>query len=239
MPTSKYGDLGPRYMFDAFDLDHDGTIRSYEFLAARRLQQFKDVFAPKTIDQRFDLARKLRAQVPGSVPILVDGIDDVVATSYGGLPNMAYVIAKGGKVAFKIPWAAVADIEQELSKLTGIPVAAPEKHAPDLAIVKPQLDAATTAHRPLLVELTAIGCAACETMTKTLAEPELQASLGHYEIAKLGIDHDAEWGLFEALQLSATPSFVVMSKDGSPIATLQGNRDAAAVKSFLDAHATN
>lgn len=50
------------------------------------------------------------------------------------------------------------------------------------------------------------------------------------------MDHDAEWGLFEALDLSATPSFVVMDQNGAAVATLQGNRDAAAVKAFLDAH---
>lgn len=237
--VAEYGDLGPRYMFDAFDLDHDGTVRSYELLAARRLQQFKDVDAPKTLDERIALAHKLREQVPGSVPILVDGLDDAVTNSYGGLPNMAYVIAPGGKVAFKIPWAAVADIEQALAKLTGAAVTPAEKRAPDLAVVKPQLAAAAAAHRPLLIELSAIGCAACETMAKTLEAPELQASLGRYEIAKLGIDHDAEWGLFEALQLSATPSFVVMKHDGTAVATLQGSRDAAAVKAFLDAHVAN
>ena len=31
------GPMAPQSMFDAFDVDHDGVIRSYEFLAARRL----------------------------------------------------------------------------------------------------------------------------------------------------------------------------------------------------------
>ncbi|MBC7976467.1 MAG: redoxin domain-containing protein, partial [Myxococcales bacterium] len=114
--VAEYGDLGERYMFDAFDLDHDGEVRSYEFLAARRLDQFKDIDAPTTLEQRVVLARQLRAQVPGTIPILVDGIDDAVATRYGGLPNMAYVIGADGKVAFKLPWAAVGDVERALAQ---------------------------------------------------------------------------------------------------------------------------
>ena len=44
-------------MFDAFDLDHDGEVRSYEFLAARRLDQFKDIDAPTTSEQRMMVVR--------------------------------------------------------------------------------------------------------------------------------------------------------------------------------------
>ncbi|HTE54039.1 MAG TPA: deiodinase-like protein [Kofleriaceae bacterium] len=231
--VAEYGDLGPRYMLDAFDLDHDGAVRSYEFLAARRLDQFKDIDAPASYEQRVALARQLREDVPGTIPVLVDGIDDAVATGYGGLPNMAYLVGADGRVAFKIPWAAVADIERELARLTGAPAPSPSVTAPDLAIVQPHLAAARAAHRPLLIELTATGCHACESMARTLAEPELKPDLARYHMVQLGLDQDAAWRLFESLQLAATPSFVVLSADGKVVATLQGARDRDAVRAFL------
>lgn len=235
--VAEYGDLGPRYMLDAFDIDHDGEVRSYELLAARRLDQFKEIEAPTTFDQRLALARRLREEVPGAIPILVDGIDDAVATGYGGLPNMAYVISTDGRVSFKIAWAAVADVERELSRLTGATVAPPPVAAPDLGLVRPELAAAAAAHRPLLIEFTALGCHACEAMARTLAEPDVQAALARYQLAKLGIEHDAAWALFESLQLAATPAFVIMSQDGARLATLEGARDRDAVRAFLRAHA--
>lgn len=235
--VAEYGDLGPRYMLDAFDLDHDGEVRSYELLAARRLDQFQAIDAPTTMDQRMALARRLRDEVPGAIPILVDGLDDAVATSYGGLPNMAYVIAPDGRVSFKIPWAAGADVERALVQLTGATITPPPRPAPDLTLVRAQLAAATAAHKPLLIELTALGCHACEAMATTLAEPAVQSDLARYQLVQLGLEHDDAWSLFESLPLAATPSFVVMSPDGAVLATLQGARDRDAVQAFLRAHA--
>ena len=35
------------------------------------------------------------------MPILIDSLDDATAKQYGGVPNRAYLIAKGGKVIYK------------------------------------------------------------------------------------------------------------------------------------------
>jgi len=234
--VAEYGDLGPRYMLDAFDLDHDGEVRSHEFLAARRLDQYKDITAPATIAERVALATKLRVEAPGQVPVLVDGMDDAIATAYGGLPNMAYVIAQGGKVSFKMPWAAVADVERELARLTGTQMPAPTVTPPDLSILRASLDRAAAAKRPLLVEFTAVGCKACEKLATTLAQPEVAKDLARYEVVKLGIERDSEWALFESLELVATPSLVAF-RDGKIAGSLRGAVDRETLIAFLTKHA--
>src|SRR5262245_30531760 len=93
---AEYGTFGPRFMFDAFDIDRDGVVRSHELLAARRIAQFADVDEAKTVDERVALARRFRAEVPGAIRVLVDGIDNRVAKAYGELPNSAYVIDRDG-----------------------------------------------------------------------------------------------------------------------------------------------
>src|SRR5262245_6343940 len=52
----EYGDFGPRFMFDAFDVDRDGVVRSHELLSARRIGQFADVDDAKTKPERVALA---------------------------------------------------------------------------------------------------------------------------------------------------------------------------------------
>src|SRR5450432_2639662 len=84
---AEYGTTGPRFMFDAFDVDHDGVVQSNELLAARRVEQFKDVDEPRTIDERIALARKFRAEVPGAIRVLIDPIDNRTSKAYGELPN--------------------------------------------------------------------------------------------------------------------------------------------------------
>src|SRR5690242_20607173 len=49
---AEFGTLGPRFMFDAFDVDRDGEVRSHELLAARRIGQFENVDEAKTPDER-------------------------------------------------------------------------------------------------------------------------------------------------------------------------------------------
>lgn len=213
---AEYGDMGPRFMFDAFDIDHDGVIRSYELLAARRIGQFADVDEAKTVDERLALAHRFRAEVPGAIPVLVDGIDNSVAKAYGELPNSAYVIGRDRKVTLKLAWAAVGDVERELARLAGEPPPAVERV--DLGPIAKQLAGA----RPVLVEFTAPGCDACARTEKELADPDIASALGRFEVVKLGVELDPAWRLFEQLDLAATPAFVMFDRDGSVRARSQG-----------------
>src|SRR5262245_57448580 len=76
---SVMGAMGPRSMFDAFDVDHDGVVQAHELLAARRVAQFAQVDEARTLDQRVALARGFRREVPGAIRVLIDPIDNPTA----------------------------------------------------------------------------------------------------------------------------------------------------------------
>lgn len=229
---AEYGTFGPRFMFDAFDLDHDGIVKSHELLAARRIEQFRDVDEPTTPEQRVALARRFRAEVPGKIRVLIDTIDNRTAKAYGGLPNSAYVIARGGKVTTKLAWAAVHDVDAELARLTG--TAPPTVRTPDFSPIAQELAAAKAADRRLLLELVAPGCDACKRMDETtLADRDVQAAMTRFSMARHGIEHDDMWRLFEDLDLAATPAFVIISPDGRIAAQAQGYQDPGRFLGFL------
>jgi len=228
--VAEYGTFGPRYMFDAFDVDHDGVVRSHEIIAARRIDQFAQIDAPRTLDERIALARKFRAEVPGTIRVLIDPLDNPTTKTFGELPNFAYVIGADGRVVFKEGWAAVKDVERELQKLTGQHPAAAS--APDLSLL------ATALHtgKPVLVELTAPGCAACDRTTKTLTDPDLVAALSRFEVVKLGVDQDPAWRLLEDLDLAATPAFALFDAGGTLTERRQGEQSKDELTRLLAPH---
>jgi thiol-disulfide isomerase/thioredoxin len=225
--VAEYGTFGPRYMFDAFDVDRDGIVRSHEIIAARRIDQFAQIDAPRTLEERIALARRFRAEVPGTIRVLIDPLDNPTAKTYGELPNFAYVIGADGRVVFKQGWAAVKDVERELQKLTGLVPAAPAP--PDLSL----LAAAQRTGKPVLVELTAPGCAACERMTRTLADPAIASAMARFEVVRLSVDQDPAWRLLEDLDLAATPAFVRLGTDGAIGERRQGEQSKDAFIAFL------
>ena len=225
---SEYGSFGPRFMFDAFDVDHDGVIHSHELLAARRIDQFRGVDEAKTYEERVGLARRFRGEVPGSIRILIDRIDNPTAKAYGELPDSAYVIERGGKVALKLAWAAVGDVDRALAKLTGAP--SPSPTAPDLS---PIASAMRTATKPVLVELVAPGCDACTRMgTTTLADPDVTAQMSRFHVVQLGVENDPAWRMFESLDLASTPAFVIVDH-GKVSSTIQGYQARDKFLAFL------
>jgi hypothetical protein len=229
---AEYGTFGPRFMFDAFDLDHDGIVKSHELLAARRIEQFRDVDEATTLEQRVALAKRFRAEVPGKIRVLIDTIDNRTGNAYGGLPNSAYVIARGGKVTTKLAWAAVHDVDAELARLTG--TTAPVVRTPDFTPIAQELAAAKTANRRLLLELVAPGCPACTHMDETtLADADVQTAMQRFSVARHGIEHDDMWRLFEDLDLAATPAFVIITPDGRIAAQAQGYHDPSSFLGFL------
>jgi len=225
---AEYGNFGPRYMFDAFDVDHDGVVQPYEIIAAKRIDQFRDVDAPRTLDERIALARRFRAEVPGKIRVLIDPIDNPTTKIYGEFPNFAYVIGSDGRVAFKEGWAAVKDVDRELQRALGIQ-SSPSATVPDLSLL------ARHGSKPVLAEFVAPGCAACKRMDETLADPVVQQELAGFDVVRLGVDQDPAWRLFEDLDLAATPAFIKVAADGSLQHRLQGAQTREAFVAFLHA----
>jgi thiol-disulfide isomerase/thioredoxin len=228
---------GPRDMFDPFDLDKDNVVRAHELLAARKITQFEAIEEPTTAEQRRALALRFREEVPGDIPVLLDEIDNRVSKAYGGMPNSMFVIAPDGSLHAAFEWASVREAEHALAELFGESPATTVTREPDWGVITAELAKAETAGHPLLVQFTAPGCGACETMErKTLADPQVAGPLAGYERVTLGVERDEAWALFDALDLSGTPAFVIVSPSTKAVVRrTQGFVDVAAFVEFLTA----
>ncbi len=77
---------------------------------------------PATDDARHKVATECALRLEIKLPVVVDAIDDSIASAYGALPDRLYLIGKGGRIAFQGepgPWgfdpsALEQAIEQEL-----------------------------------------------------------------------------------------------------------------------------
>lgn len=226
---------GEPQMFEPFDINNDTVVQSHELLSARKIDQFAAVEDPETMDERMALAKKYREECPGDIPVLVDGIDNAVAKAYGKRPNSAFVIGKDGKVTHKFAWANERDVERSLVELLGDQSPeTPAAKAPDWGTIDQALAAAKSAGKPVLLEFTSPGCGACDKMkAETLADADIEKAMKGYEVAHLGVENDDAWALFEALELAATPAFVIIEPGPRVGTRVQGFVDAENFGEFL------
>lgn len=61
-------------------------------------------------------ARLLRDEVGIRRPILVDDLAGTVHRRYGSMPNMTWVIDRGGRVIYKADWTSAANVESFLDR---------------------------------------------------------------------------------------------------------------------------
>jgi hypothetical protein len=61
-------------------------------------------------------ARRLRDELGITRPILVDDLDGTVHTTYGRMPNMAWVIGRGGTILYKAEWTSAERIGDFLER---------------------------------------------------------------------------------------------------------------------------
>ena len=69
-------------------------------------------------DHKVLYARELVRLKAMNIPVIVDGIDEAVHRALGNLPNLAYVVDKQGRVAYKATWTNAEHIDDLLSELT-------------------------------------------------------------------------------------------------------------------------
>jgi hypothetical protein len=82
----------------------------------------------RSIEQKLSHARIFKEQFKIQRPILVDGLVGTGHKLYGMLPNMTYLIGRGGKVLFRAEWTEPAHNrdgasvchEFETAKVTGM-----------------------------------------------------------------------------------------------------------------------
>ena len=76
---------------------------------------YPDFVFPGSDAEKFEYARMLDELT--TLPIAVDGVDEVVLDAYGGVPNPAYVVDRDGVIVFRSTWADSRKIKQVLDTL--------------------------------------------------------------------------------------------------------------------------
>jgi len=59
------------------------------------------VHEPKTVDERVAVASTCAANLHVQMTTVVDGIDNAVASAYGGWPDRLYLVGTDGRIVFQ------------------------------------------------------------------------------------------------------------------------------------------
>ena len=81
------------------------------FLYTREAHPGEHFPAHRDLEQKIAHARAFKEQYAVERPILVDDLAGTGHRAYGLLPNMTYLIGRGGRVLFRADWTDAATIE--------------------------------------------------------------------------------------------------------------------------------
>ena len=87
---------------------------TFVFLYTREAHPGENYPAHRNFEQKFAHARAFRTEFKVERPILVDDLVGTAHKLYGALPNMAYLISRGGRVLFRADWTDPPTIEHAL-----------------------------------------------------------------------------------------------------------------------------
>ncbi len=68
-------------------------------------------------EHKLRYARELVRLKAMNVPVIVDALDEAAHRALGSLPNLAYVVDKQGRVAYKATWTNAEHLDEVLSEL--------------------------------------------------------------------------------------------------------------------------
>lgn len=86
------------------------------FIYTREAHPGEHVLHHDSFERKLANARLLRDEVGISRPILVDDLAGTVHRRYGSMPNMTWVIDRGGRVAYRANWTSAANVEAFLAR---------------------------------------------------------------------------------------------------------------------------
>jgi hypothetical protein len=89
------------------------------FLYTREAHPGERFPAHRSFEQKLAHARAFRDRFAVERPILVDDLAGTGHRLYGLLPNMTYLIGRGGRVLFRADWSDAATVEAALAYLLG------------------------------------------------------------------------------------------------------------------------
>lgn len=81
------------------------------FVATREAHPGEAVPHHDSFEGKLAHARLLRDEIGIRRMILVDDLAGAGHLAYGGLPNMAWVVARGGRLIYKANWTSAANVE--------------------------------------------------------------------------------------------------------------------------------
>jgi len=67
--------------------------------------RFIEIEQPERYEERKALAEKACDELHIATTVVIDDMENTVRQAYGGLPNSAYIIDKGGSIVHKEAWA--------------------------------------------------------------------------------------------------------------------------------------
>jgi hypothetical protein len=86
------------------------------FIYTREAHPGENVLHHDSFEHKLACARLLAEEAGISRDILVDDLDGTVHRAYGLMPNMTWVIGRGGRVAYKANWTSAANVEAFLGR---------------------------------------------------------------------------------------------------------------------------
>lgn len=87
---------------------------NFVFLYTREAHPGENYPAHRSFEQKLAHARAFKAEFNVERPILVDDLTGTAHKLYGSLPNMTYLISRGGRVFFRADWTDPPTIEHAI-----------------------------------------------------------------------------------------------------------------------------
>jgi hypothetical protein len=81
------------------------------FIYTREAHPGENVGHHDSFERKLACAKLLAEEAGIGRDILVDDLDGTVHRAYGLMPNMTWVIGRGGRVAYKANWTSAANVE--------------------------------------------------------------------------------------------------------------------------------
>lgn len=88
----------------------------FVFVYTREAHPGELVSHHRSFDEKLAHARKLRDEIGIRRPILVDDLSGTAHRRYGLLPNMTWVVARGGQILYKADWTSAQSIDAFLTR---------------------------------------------------------------------------------------------------------------------------
>ena len=89
---------------------------AWYFLYTREAHPGEHVGHHNSFEVKLANARLLRDEVGIRRPIIVDDLAGTSHLAYGGLPNMTWVIGRGGRIIYRADWTSATNVEAFLTR---------------------------------------------------------------------------------------------------------------------------